>query len=336
VPLVPEVSGVLLRVLADVVTQAGIPSIYLFQQQERPLTACEPTAVRVPLPAYRALLARAIELTGDPALGLRCALQPREAAFDVMGPLVAHALTLRRAIEEADQFQALLFEGAHFHLTERAGTARVRCEFPRAHDPTDRTLAEFMTAGLMRLLRGLGCTQEHFHGARFEYGRPYYAPAYAKVFDDKQAFSQTYTGVEFAAELLDRPQSYANPVLQTLVHAQAEQRLQGLSRPLGFTDRLRMYLLSQPAARVPSMEAAARGLGVSVRTLRRRLSETGNTYRDITQAMQGERARTLLRKDDRSVQSVADALGFSNIDAFHRAFKRWTGRTACKYRVQPL
>jgi AraC-like DNA-binding protein len=331
-PFVPEVSGVLLRALADVVTQAGISPGTLFQREERQLAACEPTAVRVPLSAYRALFARAIALTGDPALGLRCALQARGAAFDLLGPLVAHTLTLRRAIEEAEQFQALVFDGAHFRLTERAGVARVRCEFPRSHDPTDRSLAEFLMASLMRLLRGLYCTQGDFHVARFEHQRPDYHPAYREVFEGKERFAQEFTGVEFAAHLLDRPQPYANPVLQTLVHAQAEQRLQRLSRP-AFIDRLRVYLLSQPAGRVPAMAVAARRFGVSARTLRRRLGESGHTYREVAQEMQGERARTMMRNADVPVQAVAGALGFANTDSFHRAFKRWTGLTACGYRL---
>jgi AraC-like DNA-binding protein len=332
-PLVPEVSGVLLRALADVVSQAGISPDTLFQHEERQLTASEPTAVRVPLPAYRALFARAIMLTGDQALGLRCALRAREAAFDLLGPLVAHTLTLRRAIEEAEQFQALVFDGAHFRLTERGTVARVRCEFPRSHDPTDRILAEFLMAGLMRLLRGLHCTQGDFYTANFEHRQPSYHHVYREVFEGKERFSQEFTGVEFAAHVLDRPQPYANPMLQRLVHAQAEQRLQRLSHPTRFIDRLRMYLLSQPAAGVPAMGVAARGLGVSVRTMRRRLGESGHTYREVTQEMQGERARTMLRKADVSVQAVAGALGFANTDAFHRAFRRWTGRTACDYRL---
>jgi AraC-like DNA-binding protein len=329
---VPDVSGVLLRALADVVMQAGVAPSTLFQREERRLVTGDPTEVRVPLPAYRVLLARAMALTGDPALGLRCAAHASEAAFDLLAPLVAHVLTLRHAIREASQFQALVFDGAHHHLTERAGVARVYCEFPRSHEATDRSLAEFLTAGLMRMLRGFGCTHSDFYAASFQHERPSYDYAYAEAFEGKARFSQEFTGVEFAARLLDRRHLHANPALQTLVRTQAEQRLGRLSRPASIIDRLRMYLLSQPSAQTPAMVVAARRLGVSVRTLRRRLAESGLSYRALTQKMQGERACMMLRNPDFSVQAVADALGFTNTDAFHRAFKRWTGRTAGEYR----
>jgi AraC-like DNA-binding protein len=328
----PEVSGMLLRALADVVMRCGIAPATLFLTDVKRFTTGEPLDARVPLPVYRELLTRAIVLTGDPALGLRCGLHASQSAFDLLAPLVSHVPTLRHAIQEMRQFQALALDGLCVHLTEGAGVARLRCEFPRAHAPTDRTLCEFLTAGLMRMLRGFGCTRSDFYAARFEHGRPTHHHAYTEAFERKEHFSQPFTGLEFAAQLLDRPNLHANPTLHSLVHAHAEQRLGRLARPAHVVDRLQMYLLSQPAARVPDMAVAARELGVSVRTLRRRLSEAHQSYRALTQDMQGERACAMLRNPDFTLQAVAYALGFSDAATFHRAFRRWTGLTACEYR----
>lgn len=327
----PEVSGLLLRALADVAMRCGIAPAKLFNAQTLKLTTRDPFEVRVPLPAYRELLTRAIALTGDPALGLRCGLYASESAFDLLAPLVSHVPTLRHAIQETRQFQALAFEGAYVHLTEHTGVARLRCEFPRSQDATDRSVAEFLTAGFMRMLRGFGCTHEDFHAARFEHARPSYHHVYAEAFERKERFAQPFTGVEFSASLLDRPHLHANPRLQSLVHAQAEQHLGQLARPIDLIDRLRTYLRSQLAT-VPEMDVAARDLGVSARTLRRRLAEARQSYRALTQELQGERACRMLRNPDFTLQGVASALGFANTAAFHRAFRRWTGVTACEYR----
>jgi AraC-like DNA-binding protein len=323
---------VLLRVLAEVAMQSGVTPAALFQAQANRFMACEPFDVRVPLSEYRALFSRAIALTGDPALGLRCALGSSESAFDLMAPLLAHVPTLRAAIREASQFQALAFDGAYLHFSEAAGVARLRLEFPRSSDPADRSIAEFLTAGVMRMLRAFGCARGELHAARFEHKRPSYHQAYAAAFQGAERFSEAFTGLEFAARLLDRPHIHCNPTLQNLVHAQAEQRLARLSRPAGLVNRLQMYLLNQPAACVPEMTAAARELGVSVRSLRRRLAEEGQSYRALTQEIQSERACSLLRNPDVTLQDVAHALGFTDAAAFHRAFKRWTGFTACEYR----
>jgi AraC-like DNA-binding protein len=335
-PAAPEVSGLLLRALADVAMRRGIALAALFQRDVKRFTTGEPIDVRVPLSRYRELLTRAIALTSDPALGLRCGLHASESAFDLLAPLLSHVPTLRHAIREMKQFQALALDGVSVHLTQCTGVARLRCEWPRSHESTDRSLAELIMAGLLRMLRGFGCMRGELHAACFEYRRPAYDHVYAEAFERKERFSETFTGLEFAAELLDRPHLHANPMLQSLVRAQAEHRLGRLSRPAGVIDRLRMYLLTQPSARVPDMAVAARELGVSVRTLRRRLAEARQSYRGLTQDMQGDRACALLRNPDLSLQAVADALGFADTATFHRAFRRWTGLTACEYRQAPV
>ncbi len=334
-PATPHVSGMVLRALADVLVRDGIAPSAVFQGEETAFGTCDASELRVTLTEYRAILSRAISLTGDPALGLRCALHASESAFDLLAPLVAHSPTLRHAIQETRQFQSLAFEGSALYLTEHTGVARLRTAFPRSHEATDRSLAEFLTAGMMRMVRAFGCSQSEFRAACFEHKRPSYHQAYTVAFEGKERFAQEFTGVEFAAAVLDRRHLHANPELQTVVHRQAEERLERLARPTGVMDRLRMYLLTQPATRVPSMATAARQLGLSVRTLRRRLGESGKSYRELTQEMQGERACTLLRNPDLTLQAIATALGFTDTTAFYRAFKRWTGRTAMDYRETP-
>jgi AraC-like DNA-binding protein len=326
----------LLRALADVALQYEVRPDQLFEGEAKRLATCEPVELRVPLTVYRGLLKRAIALTGDQALGLRCGLSASDSAFDLLAPLIGHVPTLRHALQEIRQFQALAFDGACFHLTEGAGVACLRSEFPRSHESTDRSLAEFLVAGFMRMLRVFGCARADLYAARFEHRRPSYYHVYTEAFEGKERFSEPFTGVEFSAHLLDRPHLHANAVLQTLVHAEAEQRLSRLSRPAntGLIDRLRTYLLNQPG-RVPDMAVAARGLGVSVRTLRRRLADAGESYRGLTQEMQGERACMMLRNPDFTVQGVAAVLGFTDTTAFHRAFRRWTGLTACQDRHAP-
>lgn len=331
-PVAAEVSGVLLRVLADVAARYDVAPEALFGSKARDFMTLEPVEVRLPLQEYRVLFERAVALTGEPALGLHCGLYASESAFDLMAPLVAHVPSLRDAIREIRQFQSLLFVGPDLHLSECGGVARLRCSFPRSHAASDRAIAEFVMAGLMRMLRAFGIQRGELYAARFEHRRPAYHPLYSSVFERTERFSDRFTGLEFSAELLDRPHLHSNPVLQTLLHGQAEQRMHRISRPTRLVDRLKVYLRNQPAARVPDMSAAARELGVSVRSLRRRLAEEGISYRTLTQDLQRDQACAMLRNTDFTIQGVAGALGFADTASFHRAFKRWTGFTACEYR----
>jgi AraC-like DNA-binding protein len=71
----------------------------------------------------------------------------------------------------------------------------------------------------------------------------------------------------------------------------------------------------------------ARDLGMSARTLQRRLSAVGSSYQQVLDSSRRETAERCLTGSSLSVAEIAYMLGFSEPAAFHRAFKRWTGMT---------
>lgn len=76
--------------------------------------------------------------------------------------------------------------------------------------------------------------------------------------------------------------------------------------------------------------AVAGRLGISVATLRRRLAEEGTSFRDLVTRSRLERARRMLQRGA-SVTHVADELGYSDVRAFNRAFKKWQGLTPAAF-----
>src|SRR5262249_19790801 len=81
------------------------------------------------------------------------------------------------------------------------------------------------------------------------------------------------------------------------------------------------------------MPTVARALGLSARSLRRRLAEEGTSFREVVDAAMGTVAKRLVSEKDRPIEAAAYALGFSHPSAFHRAFKRWTGATPASTRA---
>lgn len=84
---------------------------------------------------------------------------------------------------------------------------------------------------------------------------------------------------------------------------------------------------------VPSVETIARNLTMSVQNLQRELQAEGTSYQQILDDTRQELARRYLKKLDIPIYDVAFLLGFSEPSAFHRAFKRWTGKTPKVYRL---
>jgi AraC-like DNA-binding protein len=75
----------------------------------------------------------------------------------------------------------------------------------------------------------------------------------------------------------------------------------------------------------------ARKLGVSLRSLQRSLREHGTSYEHLLRAVRQELACAYLREGRYTVSEVAFVLGYDNLSAFARAFKRWTGKQPSEY-----
>ena len=315
-----RVSIALLRALAGVVQQRGIALRDLLGAGADAILT-ESADGTLPLVEFQALFTRAVNLTNEPALGLLCGLQAADSSFGLMAPLISHAPTLRKALELICQFQSLLMTGVNARLYEHLGTAELRCE--NSHPSTfDRSVAELQVAGLVRTLRVFGCTRRDIVRVRFAHSRPAHFASYTVAFAGAERFAQEFTGVEFSACALDRPHLHHQSELQELLLAHAERSLERLSRPLSCTERVRALIQDRPASQLPDMVAAARALGISVRSLRRRLLDEGTSYRVLITSRLHELACSMLRNPEATLQRVAYDLGFSNATAFHRAFRR--------------
>jgi AraC-like DNA-binding protein len=116
-----------------------------------------------------------------------------------------------------------------------------------------------------------------------------------------------------------------------LLETQAERVLQRVVAVSTYTERLKR-LVQQKLPAVLPMADAARALGMSERSLRRRLSEEGSSYSQLVEQSQIELARGMLENPQKTIKEVAHDTGFAAQSAFHRAFKRWTGTSPAQYR----
>ena len=82
----------------------------------------------------------------------------------------------------------------------------------------------------------------------------------------------------------------------------------------------------------PMMDDVARELGMSSRTLRRRLAEQGLIYKEIVEDVRHELARRYVSEKRIKLKQVVYLLGYSDLAAFNQAFHRWTGLSPSDYR----
>lgn len=324
----------MVRVLVDAVERAGVPREQLLGPQGIDPARLAEADGRFDLEEFARLQVRAIDLTRDEALGFHMAERTPDSAFDLIAPLVFHSPTLRDALGLCIQFQGLLMDDSRIALRETGTTAALHYHFVRSIERADRMHAEFVVAALLRLVRVFGGPGVAPKVASFEHPPPAHTLEYARVFGDGVRFGQPTTALTFDRAVLDRVQLHQHPELFTMLRSQAERALERVAVGLRPSDQVKRYLLARPAGRIPDISTAARDLGLSARSLRRRLAADATSYRSLVRKTLEATAGHLLRNPRRSIQDTARALGFSNVGAFHRAFRRWTGMTPTQYREQ--
>jgi AraC-like DNA-binding protein len=158
---------------------------------------------------------------------------------------------------------------------------------------------------------------------------------YESGFDCRVLFEQQSNALTMPAAWMVIPNPQYDESAWSSATARCEVALSELT-PANTVGRVRAYINST-LAREPrdlSINDAARTLGVSVRTLIRRLRKSGSSFQTLRDSARQDLAVHLLGKPNLTVEDVAVALGFSDAANFSRAFKRWFGASPRRYRRQ--
>ena len=333
-PSSPEGSTVSVRVargLVEVAETHGVPRAELLHAAELEPQILERDDARILLAELSRLCELAVERTGDPALALHWAERYSDSTFTPIAHLMAHAASLRDAFELLTKYYPLLTDERRFDLLEEGAHVVVRFAGRPGETPVMRRFtAEMFTAGLLRVIRSFA-TAARPERVCFNYPEPGYRAEYTRVFDGAEHFDQPFTGIVFDRAWMSAASLHKDEDVEGALRSIAEQRVLRLTQQAPFKLRVRELLLKQPAHGA-DMDAVAQRLGLSVRSLRRKLAAEGESYEAIANEARATIAKQLLRDRGLSIQDAAFEMGFADANSFHRAFKRWTGTTPGAYR----
>jgi AraC-like DNA-binding protein len=282
-----------------------------------------------------ALVREAVALTGDSALGLRAAGCVEPGDFDVVEYAAANCANAGEAMRLAGRIIALMHEGISMQLDAEGPLAALRIrELPgveRVPAFIEFVFASFLAYGS----RSLG------HRTRplcVDLAHP--GPA------DRTDYEQIFRQVRFdapehvmwiKAAALELPHCASDRSLLQILTSHADGLLQQLARrPMSFAERTRDAIARELSAGHVVAEHIARRLAVSLRTFHRRLAEEGTSHGALVDDVRRSEAMRHLAGGSFSIAEISFLLGFAHPNAFHKAFKRWTGTTPAHYRVAAL
>lgn len=274
-----------------------------------------------------------IELTGDPALGLHTMQEVQADSVDLVGHLAAHASTVRRALESQLRLHKLLDDRCRIHLVESDRYVTLRYDCPDDLSACGRRFAAEMHMRGIHLLFGLFSPEPRPKQVNFEHAAPPYRSAYERVFMGAERFDQPVTSIVFEREVMDARRRYRDEEYYGTLCRLAESRVARLGRGASSVAAVLDVVAAHTAGGKIGMGEVAQALGISTRSLRRRLAAEGASFDAVLNEALAAKARHLLTVEKRTVQQTADDLGYSDRTAFHRAFKRWTGTTPRAWRT---
>jgi AraC-like DNA-binding protein len=276
----------------------------------------------------------------DPALPIDVAQRVRIDAYDIYGLALLTCRDVRAALGRAVRYFALAGNTGRLWVTEDGDEASVLHDRPGGAQPRLglRCGIECVLSQVLHTLRQMVGEAALVRRVTFRHSPPADVSAHARFFGVTPRFGERENALVLDRALLSVELPRVHDSLTSFFERHAERMLASLREPTdtSVSAAVRAALAGGPFDVLPDLAAVARSLALSERTLRRRLADEGQSFKSLRDESLRERALSLLAAPRVSLVEVAFVLGFSDQTAFHRAFKRWTGKTPQSWRRDAL
>jgi AraC-like DNA-binding protein len=280
---------------------------------------------RIPIADYLRLWEHAMRASRYPGLPMMVAQSSTLERFGLAGYALYVSETIGHALRRLARFHDLLTDSGRWSIEVEGRDAVLAW-----HRAGDRTLGmrvaneQILAAAVVifeRLLGSLPVVE-----VRFRHPPPGDLVMHERLFRAPMKFEQALDAVVLPAELLSRASPGFDLYLERYFLKQAEDAVARIGATGQTAVLASREIIALLADGIPSAKTIAARLGISDRTLRRRLAGEGSSFDELVVAVQRDRADAMLQ-EGRPVREVALATGFSDPTSFTRAYKRWTGHS---------
>lgn len=299
-----------------------------------PSTAFPDARTRLPSALLDSAFEEAARCIPDPAFALGAAECWHPSHLGTLGYAWLSSGSLRTALKRMARYTKTLGQRMASHCVETPEGLLFIYDHGRGNTPTGWVMADFGLSLIVSLCRtndGADLTP-----ALVTLRRPTPAAVrpYADFFGCPVRFGEAQDSFLLSWPVADRPLPTSNRELATTCDDILASELATLQND-DLESRCRAHLLHELTSGEPSDTRLAESLGLSTRTLQRKLATLGLSYRGLLEKTRYELALRYLDDPRKSVTEITFLLGFSEQSAFTRAFKRWSGQAPSQYRQSP-
>ncbi len=271
------------------------------------------------------------QLADRPAVALRIAGMLPAGAFGIVEYVCRSAPTVGEALRRWVRYLNLLDDAVVVGLAVEGDRALLRVEVEsEAPAPASHELCFALVA---KYVRELSAQPLRIAAVEFMHRAPRDIAPYRAWFDAPVVFGAETTQLILPAAALAAPLVSSDPSLLAILTRAADELERAAPQDPGLTAQVKRTLRAQLRGDDATIDAIAKQLGMTSRSLQRRLRDEGTSFNAVREQTRRELAARYL-DDKMSIAEVSFLLGFSEPSAFFRAYKRWTGGTPRGHALQ--
>jgi len=245
------------------------------------------------------------------------------------------ALTLRSSYRRAERYARVLTSVASYRAEEADEGVYVRLYRDGDRDRPGLRLSNEATIASVAAISGeVSMAEFRPLAVYFRHDAPGSIVAHERHFGCPVHFGTDRDALLISQETADAPNRLGDPSIVSFFDIHLDEELAKLDDEASLLRRLKNRISRSLSQGVPTVSGLAQHLGMSGRTLQRRLSARGYSFQALVDESRRELAQRLLRETDYPLAEIAFLTGFSEQSAFNRAFKRWAGQTPRSYRIE--
>ena len=283
---------------------------------------------------FAQILEEAARSTGDDCFGLHFGEHYNPKNIGPLTYVVLNSPTIAAGFKNAGRYLRVHNEAASVSFTVEGRWAYARhlligltVESPRQHNEYSLAVA----LGLIRLMAG---SQWAPVEVQFAHKSPHETSEHVRVFRAPVSFGHATNAFVVDREFAERSVPAADERLYPVLKQYLDRVLKEMPRESGLLASARRAVGESLREGDPKLGSVAARLGVSARTLQRQLRDQGLDFKRLVEDTRQRFSQSYLRDRKNTLTEVAYLLGYSEVSAFNRAFKRWTGSTPSDYRRQ--
>jgi AraC-like DNA-binding protein len=193
---------------------------------------------------------------------------------------------------------------------------------------------ELVLSLLAKIIRDISGRELNPTVVDFAHSRPNYHREFQAHFGCELRYDRGFNRLQYSAHVLEMPSQNPEPSLLQALEFYLADRLKLRSEDGDLLDKVNHLIATSLGGGVPEIGDVAVTLGLSRRTLQRRLSEAGAVFSDMVDAVRREIAQDYVLNSDHSLTDISLMLGYQELSSFSRAFRRWTNASPQQLRDQ--